>query len=79
LGTLREHDARDDEDDQDPGRRGAEPPGTEAAAALDEPQARLADELVTRARQTSATVTFIEDGRLLAEVGGMGAFLRYRV
>jgi peptide chain release factor subunit 1 len=39
----------------------------------------VADELVTKARQTSAAVTFIEDPALLADVGGVGAFLRYRV
>ncbi|HEX8500883.1 MAG TPA: Vms1/Ankzf1 family peptidyl-tRNA hydrolase [Pyrinomonadaceae bacterium] len=39
----------------------------------------VADDLVTRARQTSARITFIEDPALLAEVGGCGAFLRYRI
>ncbi|HZS06434.1 MAG TPA: Vms1/Ankzf1 family peptidyl-tRNA hydrolase [Blastocatellia bacterium] len=39
----------------------------------------LADELVTLARQTDAKITFIEDASLLAEVGGVGALLRYRV
>jgi peptide subunit release factor 1 (eRF1) len=39
----------------------------------------VADELVTKARQTSATVRFIEDASLLADVGGVAAFLRYRV
>ncbi len=39
----------------------------------------MADELVTRAQQTSAHVTFIEDPALLAEVGGVGAILRYRL
>ena len=40
---------------------------------------KVADELVTQARQTGATVTFIEDAELLAEVGGVGALLRYRL
>lgn len=35
--------------------------------------------LVALARQTSAEVSFIEDASLLAEVGGVGAILRYRV
>ena len=39
----------------------------------------VADELVRLAQQTSARVTFIEDTSLLAEVGGVGATLRYRI
>lgn len=39
----------------------------------------VADELVRRAQQTSARVTFIEDTSLLAGVGGVGATLRYRI
>ena len=39
----------------------------------------VADDLVTRARQTSARVRFVEDPALLQEVGGVGAFLRYRL
>jgi peptide chain release factor subunit 1 len=39
----------------------------------------LADELLARALQTSARVTFIEDAAQLAEVGGVGALLRYRL
>jgi peptide chain release factor subunit 1 len=39
----------------------------------------LPAELVTKAAQTSARVTFIEDPKLLAGVGGVGAILRYRV
>jgi peptide chain release factor subunit 1 len=41
--------------------------------------AEVADELVARARQTDARVTFIEDPSLLAEVGGVGGLLRFRV
>ncbi|HVF26823.1 MAG TPA: hypothetical protein VM943_01200 [Pyrinomonadaceae bacterium] len=37
------------------------------------------DELITKAQQTSTRVTFIEDPTLLAEVGGAGALLRYRI
>ena len=40
---------------------------------------KVADTLVTLARQTSAYVRFIEDPTLLAEVGGVGAFLRFRI
>ena len=38
-----------------------------------------ADELVAIARQTDATITFIEDPSLLARVGGVGAILRYKL
>jgi peptide chain release factor subunit 1 len=37
-----------------------------------------ADELIARASQTSATVRIIEDASLLAPLGGVGAFLRFR-
>ena len=40
----------------------------------------IADELVRRAKQlSSARVTFIEDASLLEPIGGVGAFLRYRI
>jgi peptide chain release factor subunit 1 len=39
----------------------------------------VAADLVARARQTSARITFIEDVSLLEEFGGCGAFLRYRI
>jgi peptide chain release factor subunit 1 len=39
----------------------------------------VAADLVARARQTSARITFIEDVSLLEEYGGCGAFLRYRI
>jgi peptide subunit release factor 1 (eRF1) len=35
----------------------------------------LPDLLVTKAKQTAATVTFIEDAALLESIGGVGAFL----
>ncbi|PYR63160.1 MAG: hypothetical protein DMF91_04295 [Acidobacteria bacterium] len=38
-----------------------------------------ANAFVLKARQTSAGVRFIEDGTLLAQVGGVGAFLRFKV
>lgn len=37
------------------------------------------DLLVTQAKHTDAAVTFVEDARLLRSVGGVGAFLRWRV
>ena len=39
----------------------------------------LGNELVARARQTGAGVTFVEDPRLVEEMGGVGALLRYRI
>jgi peptide subunit release factor 1 (eRF1) len=45
----------------------------------DENRLKLADELVTRANQTAARIRFIEDGNLLAGVGGVGALLRFRI
>ncbi len=43
------------------------------------PQLIAADLLVTRARNTGARVTFIEDAALLADIGGVGALLRYQL
>jgi peptide chain release factor subunit 1 len=40
---------------------------------------RAADELVVKARQTGATVRFVEETSLLARAGGVGAFLRFRL
>jgi peptide chain release factor subunit 1 len=42
-------------------------------------EVKVTDELVTRARQTGAGVTFIEDAALLASIGGIGATLRYKI
>lgn len=50
-----------------------------AVANIEADSVIVADDLVTRARQTSARITFIEDPALLEEVGGCGAFLRYRI
>jgi peptide subunit release factor 1 (eRF1) len=54
--------------------------GEDGAVAHVEPDSVIvAADLVARARQTSARITFIEDASLLEEVGGCGAFLRYRI
>lgn len=45
----------------------------------DESRVKLSDELVTRAHQTAARVRFIEDASLLADIGGVGALLRFRI
>jgi peptide subunit release factor 1 (eRF1) len=60
------------------------PVGDTSNAGTPEPEAGSAtrvagDELVAKARQTSATVRFIEDASLLSSVGGVAAALRYRV
>ena len=56
-----------------------EVPDAEGETKGEEPrQASLPDLLVTKAKRTGATVTFIEDGALLESVGGVGAFLRWR-
>lgn len=62
----------------------AEEPIVETVAAGEAAQAppetvRLADELVTKAAQTSARITFVEDPQLLAEYGGVAAILRFTV
>jgi peptide chain release factor subunit 1 len=49
------------------------------SAPLLSAEEQIADRLVTLARQTAARSRFIEDPALLAEVGGVGAFLRFRV
>lgn len=50
-----------------------EPAGAEAGTV------RLADELVTRAHQTGARISFIGDPALLEPYGGVAATLRYRI
>lgn len=59
-------------------------PAVEPAAGGEPAQAdphvvRLADELVTRAKNTGADVTFIEDATLLQPHGGVAALLRFRL
>jgi len=52
---------------------------TSASGDVDRDRLKLADELVTRAQQQSARISFIEKPELLAEVGGVGAILRFRI
>ena len=55
-------------------------PDSEGGTESEEPrQVSLPDLFVTKAKQTGATVTFIEDAALLKWTGGVGAFLRWRV
>ncbi len=54
-------------------------PDATGSTATEEPRpVLLADLLVTKAKQTAARVSFIEDPNLLAGVDGVGAFLRWR-
>jgi peptide subunit release factor 1 (eRF1) len=56
-----------------------EVPDSTGGTESDEPrQVLLPDLLVTKAKQTDARVSFIQDASLLAEVEGVGAFLRWR-
>lgn len=54
-------------------------PATEEDAGKGTRTVMMADELVTRARQTGARIIFIEAAALLADAGGVGAMLRYRL
>ncbi len=40
---------------------------------------RTADELIVKARQTVAKVRIVQDASLLASIGGVGAFLRFKI
>jgi peptide subunit release factor 1 (eRF1) len=54
-------------------------PDSSGGTESEEPRkALLSDLLVTKAKQTDAAITFVEDANLLAPVGGVGAFLRWR-
>ncbi len=54
-------------------------PLPEDANSADRRRVLMADALVTRARQTGARISFIEDQSLLTPAGGVGVLLRYRV
>jgi peptide subunit release factor 1 (eRF1) len=56
-----------------------EPIAAGEPANADAGMVRLADELVTRAAQTSAKITFIENAALLAGYGGVAAILRFKI
>ena len=54
-------------------------PDAEGNTETDEPRPVLiADLLVTKAKQIDASVTFIQDAKLLWDAGGVGAMLRWR-
>jgi len=47
--------------------------------AGDEGRITLSSELILRAEQTGARIKFIDDPALLADIGGVGALLRFRI
>ena len=49
------------------------------AADVDSDRHRLADHFVVHAHMSGARVRFIEDPALLADVGGVGALLRFKL
>ncbi len=60
----------------------ATPDGLRSSAPKEElgnEQTELAGELVMKAQQSAARIRFIEDPALLAEVGGVGALLRFKI
>jgi peptide subunit release factor 1 (eRF1) len=57
----------------------AEPPADPSGAVAGADDTPIAERLVRMAQQTSAAVRFIEDPALLADVGGVGATLRFRI
>lgn len=52
---------------------------TASAAGDDKDRHQLADHFVVHAHKSAARVRFIEDPQLLADVGGVGALLRFRI
>jgi peptide subunit release factor 1 (eRF1) len=56
-----------------------EPVSAGEAAEAGPQVVRLADELIAKAKQTAAVITFIEDPSLLARHGGVAALLRFRI
>lgn len=56
-----------------------EPAAAGEPASVEMGTVRLADELVTKAQQTAARISFIEDPSLLEPYGGVAATLRYRI
>ena len=54
-------------------------PGGDDAADARTPEERIGDEMIAKARQTSASIRFIEDASLIEPAGGVGAFLRFKL
>jgi peptide subunit release factor 1 (eRF1) len=51
---------------------------TDDLPEADEPR-QIADELIIRALNSSAKISFIEDSERIKEIGGVGAVLRYNI
>jgi peptide chain release factor subunit 1 len=64
-------------DDAAPGPVQADTSAPQGAG--DEMQHKLSSELVVRAEQTGARIRFIQDPSRLADIGGVGALLRFRI
>jgi len=81
LGELRDSPAAQMAIANDASIKDAAVPATAAGepAQAGAATVRLSDELVTRAQQTGARVSFIEDPALLEPYGGVAATLRYRI
>ena len=62
-----------------PGRAAPEAEQPSAGPPEGTSEERVANELIVKARHTSAKIRFIEETALLAAVGGVGAFLRFKV
>lgn len=75
LDTVPRNDTTEEAGGADPGTS----PGGQAGEVQVAGGTLPVDDLVTLARQTSARITFIEDPALLADVGGVGALLRFRI
>jgi peptide chain release factor subunit 1 len=52
---------------------------TAPAGAADSDRHRLADHFVVHAHMSAARIRFVEDPDLLAEIGGVGALLRFKI
>jgi peptide chain release factor subunit 1 len=61
------------------GAAGSVQVATSAPGGVDERRLELSSELVTRAEQTGARIRFVENADLLANIGGVGALLRFRI
>jgi peptide chain release factor subunit 1 len=61
------------------GQPAVKPSAAGEAAAVATEAVRLADGLITKATQTAAKITFIEDPNLLASHEGVAALLRFRI
>ena len=57
---------------------GVKPAANKSGDSERTPQEQAADDLIAGARNTSATIRFIEDASIAASIRGVGAFLRFK-